>query len=165
MRVHRRFPILLGVIIAVLAYVVIAKIVHSADTANARTDQAKAAAAFGRVRLPSDFHAWPNTNMIVCPAGLECFYVPKPSTAIPKATLIGILTGIGATYDASRSQCVTGRYPLAVGPVIQRCDIDARLDGLRVAIHLDRYIYCDRQRCSRPNEAEVWLSPPLTPSD
>lgn len=166
MRVHHRLPILLGVLVALLACVVIPTIVHSADAANARADQLKADSAFGRVRLPSDFHPWPDTNTIVCPTGLECFYVPKPSTAIAKETLIGVLTRIGAAYDASRSECVTGQYPLrGIGPVIQRCDIFAQLDGLYVAIHLDRYSYCDRRRCSRANEAEIWLLPPFKPSD
>lgn len=164
MRLHRWHLILLGVVVAVLA-AVIPTIVNSSNASNARADQAKAAAAFGRVRLPSDFHAWPAANTVVCPAGLDCFYVPKPSTAIPRATLIGILTGIGATYDAKNSHCVTGQYPLAIGPVIRRCDIYARLDGLYVAIHLDLYRDCAGRRCSRANEAEVWLFPPFTPSD
>jgi type II secretory pathway pseudopilin PulG len=163
-RVHRWYLIVLGIAIAVLAYVVIPKIVNSVNAANSRADPAKAAAAFARVRLPSDFYAWLATNKVLCPTGLECFYVPKPSTAISKATLINILAGIGATYDPSRSRCVTGPYPLATSPVIQRCDIYARLDGLYTAIHLDRYGYCDRRRCSRASEAEVWLFPPFTPS-
>jgi hypothetical protein len=161
--IRRRYLVALAIAaIAGVAAVVVPPIAASIRAQQARADLAAANTAFSRLRVPADFRPLPATDKVGCPSGLLCYYVAEPTTAFSKASLIGILTRIGAKYDARPSGCATVR-PRG-RQTIKQCTIYARLDGLYVYSNLLQYVFCD-QRCSRTNDSEIWISAPFTPSD
>ncbi len=161
--IRLRFLVVLTLaVVGLVASIVVPAIVRSIRAQDARADLAAANAAFRRPRVPSDFLPYPPANAVVCPAGL-CYYVAKPTAAISKSTLLGVLRSFGAQYDAAPSGCDRIRDARPPGPrTLTSCAVYARLDGLYTYAYDARYVLCE-PRCRWTADSYVVVAPPFTP--
>jgi hypothetical protein len=145
MKVHRWYLVALGVVLAIVATVVIPKIVSSIRAHDAATRLAAANAAFKKLKVPADFveirsgcHLYP------------CFRVPR-STLKVRADLPAILKSVGADPDPLASGC-----PLVDGDPGPICGLGGSDHGYRVVVQLTPYCFpgCSPVR-SPPSRVEI----------
>jgi hypothetical protein len=151
--------LLLAGLLAV-GFVVVPKIVSTIHAREARDDLAAANAAFGHLKVPSNYRLLSASNLN-CVSGLLCYRVAEPTTSISEASLIAVLHTTGAVFDARSSHCST--LSLQGSTRLRSCFVYARLDGLYVSATLRGY---DPRAPRRGlSGSAVWIFPPFTPSN
>lgn len=149
---------LVAALIALLAYVVVPKIVDSINAADARARLVAADKAFNRLKVPRDF--------VPIKSGCQsypCFYVPR-STFQVRSELPAILESTGATqYAPLATQCPTP--PRQARSVL--CGFLGQSHSYEVIVFLGAYLAICGTHCTPTTrfQALVQITPPYIPPD